>query len=512
MLRRWPAANGNNMKEKFNQKFKNNSDLILTVALAIGILAVINFFSYNFFLRRDLTAAGLYSISPATKQVIRNLPDVVQVKVYFSRDLPSQFLPVRQSLTDLLDEYQSYSHNFKVEYIDPKDGAEAEAVGIPKLQFNDVRQDKLEVVNGYMGLVINYHDKSEVIPAVQDIANFEYELTSRIKKITGSLPAVGLVSGHGSPDPSYQLAAARQELSKLYPIETVSADKIPDQIKTLLIIAPKDNFSDAELKSLDKFLIKGNSLVVFVDGVSVGQDLQAAPNKTNLIDQLAKYGVKVNRNLVLDTSAGLASFSQGLVTFSLAYPYWPKIVNKNFDQTSPLVSGLDGVVLPWASSLEVDQKQLAPDAQVTYLAKSSRQAWLSDNSFPLNPSQRFTPGAFNQYNLALVLAGKITSAYSAETTDRGRLYVVGDGDFIQDNFWRGNPVNLVLAQNLLDGASLDAGLVGIRTKNVGNHSLDTAGVNKELVRYLNIFGLTAVVLIFGLVRYYLRKKTKMIEI
>ena len=502
------------MKNKLNQKFKNNSDLILTIALALGILILINFFSYNFFIRRDLTASGLYSISPATKQTIKNLPDVVNVKVYFSRDLPSQFLPIRQSLTDLLDEYRGYSKNFKVQYLDPKDGAEAEAAGIPKLQFNDLRTDKLEVVNGYMGLVINYRDKSEVIPAVQNVANFEYELTSRLKKLTGDLPTVGFVSGHGSPDFNNSLAGVQQEIAKLYPTEAVVANKIPDKVKTLVIVAPKENFSDDELKSLDKFLMQGNSIIVLVDGIGIGENLQPVENKSNLIDWLAKYGVKVNRNLVADTSAGIASFSQGIVTFSVAYPYWPKLVNNNFDQTNPLVSGLDGVVLPWASSLDIDQSKLAPGEQITPLAKSSSEAWLSQGSFQLNPSQQFVrPAKTDQYNLALVASGKIKSAYSDATTEQGRLYVVGDGDFIQDNFWRGNPSNLVLAQNLIDGASLGSDLVSIRTKQAGSRSLaNISDVNKQIYRYLNIFGITVLVLGYGLVRYFLRKKTKTIEI
>ena len=500
--------------KNINKKLKNNRDLILTIFLAFGILAVVNFFSYNFFLRHDLTASGLYSISPATKKIIKNLPDVVNVKVYFSSDLPSQFVPLRQSLTDTLDEYQGYSKKFKVQYIDPRDGKEAEAAGIPKLQFNDWRQDKVEVVNGYMGLVISYHGKSEVIPAIQNTENFEYELSSRIKKITGDLPTVGFVSGHGSSDLNNQLPAFKEELSKLYPVEAVDAKKIPDNVKTLVIVGPKENFTEDELKNLDKFLMKGGSIVAFVDGITIGQNLQPVENKINIIDWLAKYGIKINHNLVADASAGMASFNQGLVTFNMAYPYWPKITNNNFDQSNSLMSGLDGVILPWASSLDVDQSKLADGAKINYLAKSSKQAWLSEGSFQLNPSEKMMmPAKTDQYNLALAMSGKIKSAYSDETTDKGRLFVIGDGDFIQDSFWQSNPNNLTLAQNLIDGASLDADLVSIRAKKSDSRSLqETSAVNKEIMRYLNVFGLTVAVLAFGLIRYFLRKKTKTIEI
>lgn len=495
------------------RKFKNNSDLIFNVCLVLVIFIFLNFFSYNFFVRYDLTGARLYSISPATKQILKDLPDPVNVKVYFSDNLPSQFLPVRQALTDVLDEYRGYAKNFQVQYIDPKDGVEAEAAGIPKLQFNDIRQDKLEVVNGYMGLVIGYRNKQEVIPVAQNVANFEYELTSRLKKLIGDLPTVGFVSDQNASDFSNDFSLARQEISKLYKVETVSLSNIPEAVETLVIVGSSGNFNDSELQALDDFLMRGGAVIALVDGMTVGPDLRSADNQGNILAWLNLYGIKVNNDLVADASAGLASFNQGVVTFSLAYPYWPLILNKNFAADNPLVAGLDGVVLPWASSLDVARERMAEEAQVDVLAKSSQQAWRLSGSFDLSPNQPFAPNQpAGQYDLAILLSGTIKSPYDGRSTDQGRLFVVGDSDFVQDNFWRGNPANLVFLHNLIDGASLGADLIHIRAKQIDNRSLDTAGVNTDVWRYLNIFGLTFVTVVCGLVRYYFRKKTKEIEI
>jgi gliding-associated putative ABC transporter substrate-binding component GldG len=503
------------MKFTLNKQFTNRRDLLIAVALIIGILAAANWLSYHFFLRQDLTAGGLYSISPATKRIVKNLPDVVNVKVYFSKNLPSQFIPVRQQLVDILSDYHSYSSNFKVEYLDPKDGQEAEAAGIPKLQFNDYGQDKLEVVAGYMGLVINYRDKSEVMPVVQDTANFEYDLSSRIKKLISPLPAIGFVTGHGSAELSGQMPRAGQELAKTYNIRSLNLNsQIPDDIKILVLASPKENFADGELKKIDEFLLKGNSLIFLVDGVNVDQEMQASANKINVLDFLAKYGIKVNNNLVLDASAGVVSFSQGIVSFALPYPYWPRLVNKNFDQNNPLVAGLEGVVLPWVSSIDIDQSKIDPSAKISYLAKSSQQALVEDKDWNLQPNQPFNLAkSAKQYNLAVSISGKIKSAYGDQTTEQGRIFAVGDGDFMQDSFLGGNGVNLVFLQNIFDGAGLDSDLAGIRSKRLTSRSLnDMPQSAKDGWRYLNVFGVTVVVLIFGLLRYWLRKKTKTIEI
>jgi len=228
---------------------------------------------------------------------------------------------------------------------------------------------------------------------------------------------------------------------------------------------------------------------------------------------LAKYGVKVSKNLVLDPVSGVASFSQGPVTFNVNYPFWPRILNKNFDQNNPLVSGLDGVILPWVSNVTVDESRLDQETTVSYLADSSRDAWLATGSYRLEPDQQLTPvGERGRRHLAVALSGKLKSIYSEASTDQGRLLVVGDADFVQDNFWRGNQVNLVFFQNLLDGVSQDLSLTGIRTKQAADRHLGEQPERlKEILRYGNIFGVTAVVLISGLLRYYFRRKTKNIE-
>lgn len=503
------------MKFRLNKQFTSLRDLLIATLLVVGILIAFNWLSYHFFFRQDLTAGGLYSVSPATKKIVKNLPDVVTVKVYFSKNLPSQFLPVRQQLVDILSDYHSYSSNFKVEYIDPKDGAEAEAAGIPKLQFNDYGQDKLEVVAGYMGLVINYHDKSEVMPVVQDTANFEYDLSSRLKKLTTPMPAIGFVTGHGSAELSGQLAKASQELAKTYDLRSLNLnDKIPDDIKTLVLASPKENLAEGELKKIDEFLMTGNSVIFLLDGVNADQNMSVKVNKINVLDFVAKYGIKVNNNLVLDNSAGVVSFSQGIISFSIPYPYWPRIANANFDQNNPLVARLDGVILPWASSIDVDQSKIDSSAKVSYLAKSSSQALVEDKDWNLQPNRPYNLSTANkQYNLAVSVSGKIKSAYTDASTDQGRIFVVGDGDFIQDSYTNGGGVNLVFLQNIFDGAGLDSDLASIRSKRVVSRSLtDMPQSTKDWLRYLNVFGVTVAVVIFGLVRYWLRKKTKTIEI
>src|SRR3990167_6126358 len=98
------------MKHYLNQ-FKKQYNLGTQIVIVVMIILVLNFLSYQIFTRFDITENKIYSISKVSKETIKNLDDAVNIKVYFSEDLPSQYLPVRQEVKDILAEYQNYANN-----------------------------------------------------------------------------------------------------------------------------------------------------------------------------------------------------------------------------------------------------------------------------------------------------------------------------------------------------------------------------------------------------------------
>jgi len=193
------------------------------------------------------------------------------------------------------------------------------------------------------------------------------------------------------------------------------------------------------------------------------------------------------------------------------YPYWPKVIKSGFDQNNPAVSRLEGLVLPWASSVEVapdKTKELA----VSYLAVTSDRALAAADNFRLDPQAPISDGVKGKFNLAVSLAGKFSSAFNNVNSGAGRLILAGDSDFIRDNFLRNNPDNLLFFQNLVDSLSLGNDLIVIRSKGVTERPLkEISEPVKAAVRYGNIFGLTALVMLFGLIRYFLRRRMRFVD-
>ncbi|MDD5528090.1 MAG: GldG family protein [Patescibacteria group bacterium] len=507
-------------------KLSRRGDNYITVAIIIGLLLVVNFIFSQIHFRADLTANGDYSLSDVSKKTAANLDDVVNIKAYFSKNLPAQYLNLQQDVSDMLAEYANYSNGkIKVQMIDPAsltDAAnELAAKGIPTLQFNVLRNDSYQVVNGYLGILIQFGDKTEVIPVVSDTSNLEYQITSDLKKLTGkSLPVIGLVTSNKTVPTTGNvnngdtlMTQAYAKLTALYQVKNLdlSKDKITDDITTLMIVGPKDKFTDDELKKIDAFVMKGKSLILLADGVNVAKGLGATKNDLNLDKLLSAYGLKINNNLITDTSNGRASFSSNggayTMTYMINYPLWPKVLPNNMDKSNVIVANLQSIIFPWISSIDVTPKD---GENIVYLAKTTGEARAQTDNFVLDPQAVGNAGGTaGQFNLAVYVSGKLTSAFGAGSTDKARLAVIGDSDFATDMFTGNGSDNMIFFQNLVDGLSLDSGLINIRAKTATERPITLPDNNaKTAIRYLNIFGVTVIVLVVGLLRYFLRRRSK----
>ncbi len=501
--------------KKIIQSLTQKSEKTVTIIIVLAIFITVNFLSYQAFIRTDLTQGKIYSISNVSKKTVEELDDIVKIKLYFSKNLPNQYIITKQRVNDILSEYVTYSNgNIQIEHIDPKEMSEDSRrslaiMGIPTLQFNVMKNDTYQVMQGYMGVVVQYGDKYETIPVVDQINDFEYKITMDIKKVVNSsLPSVGLITNHDVLIKDNGLESAYKKLSEVYKVKEIdlASDDIPTDIKTLILPGPKEEISEEEFKKLDSFLVAGNSLMILVDGVNIEEGLVATKNETKVKEFLKKYGVILNNDIVMDESSGRVSFTSGFMQFFTNYPAWVKVIKDDFNQNNSAVSELESATFPWVSSLEIADN-INEEEKVTYLAKTTKKAWRQTENFKLDPNKQKKSGS-DQYTLAFLVTGKFKSAYGEETGN-GKLLVVGDSDFINDKFIKRNNSNLVFFQNLVDYITLGDDLIKIRSKGVTDRSIKEIDAStKQKLKYGNIFGLTIIVILIGVTRYYLRRRKK----
>ena len=86
----------------------------------VFFLILINVLASLVFFRFDLTSDKRHSLSETSKELLKNLDDIVYVKVYLEGDFPAGFTRLKNATYDLLNEFRSYFY-IEYEFIDPSD-------------------------------------------------------------------------------------------------------------------------------------------------------------------------------------------------------------------------------------------------------------------------------------------------------------------------------------------------------------------------------------------------------
>ncbi|OGY43003.1 MAG: hypothetical protein A2Y67_03385 [Candidatus Buchananbacteria bacterium RBG_13_39_9] len=534
------------MKNILNRKNIFNTQSLTLLLIIIAILLVANFISANHFGRLDLTADKQYSISKTTKDTLKKLDDLLTIKVYFSQTLPPDLTQTAQYIKDVLSEYKAYSHKVNVEIIDPaKDEttkSEVESLGIPEIEMQIMEKDQFKVQKGYLGIAIFFGSKKEIIPIVQDVANIEYELTSAIKRLTSeNLKNIGFLTGHDEHDiyeiPSYagmqtspsDYTLIKKELDKNYNVTTIdisSGQKI-ENIDTLIVAGPQKALSDREFYEIDQFLMRGGQAIFLLDQVTIAGNLQTEINVTGLDKLLSNYGIQVNSNLVMDISNETVGFSSGYMQFYLPYPFWPKLIKDNFAKDNPIMARLQTISLPWSSSLNSLDKE---GVTTTVLATTTYSGSTVSQPFNLDPQQQYNPTERKKVPMIILAKGQFKSAYAGQkapeinsensenvsadkTIDQAekeiQIIAVGDSDFINDDNLKRFPDNAVFFQNAVDYLTMGSDLISIRAKTLQDRPLNQPSETKKTwIKIINLIMIPLLVIVFGVFRFYQRKKNK----
>nr|WP_319491221.1 Gldg family protein [uncultured Desulfobacter sp.] len=166
------------------------------------VIVLLNVAGLTLFFRFDLTANRIYSLSDASKQAVSTLSEPLNIKVFFSKNLPAPHNNTERYLRDLLTEYAAQAgryFNFTFYNVsqetDMGDQANqnremARDYGISPVQIRVMENDELKFKNAYMGLVILHGDLIEKIPAITSTDGLEYQLTSAIRKLNNKVSAL----------------------------------------------------------------------------------------------------------------------------------------------------------------------------------------------------------------------------------------------------------------------------------------------------------------------------------
>ena len=467
----------------------------LFLGLFLAILVVVNIMADKYYLRLDLTEDSRYTLSDATKSILRNLDKPVTVKAYFSKDLPTVLESSRRELSDLLTEYARRSNgNVVFEFFDPSSDPKLEQKaikeGIKPVVVSIREKDEAVQKQVMMGLVIYYGDKKEVLPMVQPEAPTEYLLTTIIKKLAvAHKPVIGLVQGHGEPSTS-SMGQVMASLGVMYAIETVQITDSTrlSKYETVILLNPSDTVQATDLAMLDGYLAAGGDLLVAYNNVTLENAANGEPMgqtvTCGVTEWLKTKGIVVEDAFVIDDNSSYISVpvKQGRYTLNtqVKFPYMPIITSF---EDHPATSGLDAVVMQFASPI-----RFVGDSAIQYtpLAKTSKMSGVQKAPLFFDVHRRWESTDYKKPEqvVAALFEGKLAGG------NRARLIVITDGDFPVNGEGqrqqRIQPDNVNLLVNAVDWLSDDTGLIELRTQGVVARLLDPIDdKTKAMYKWIN---------------------------
>ena len=339
------------MKEN-RKNIRRNSFIQLAIGLAIILL--VNLLGAFAFYRIDLTAEKRYTLAPSTRKMLKELDDIVYFKVYLEGEFPAGFKRLSNETREMLNQFRAYSDNIEFEFIDPtsgKDKKELEALysqlaqsGLNPTELQVREDDGMTTKIIIPGAIVSYKGKEMPLDLLltqvgrppaevlnNSVQGLEFGFCNVIRKLTlKQKPKIAFIEGHGELTPEYT-ASIQEALAEFYDVERVRIDGqlsaltkrtqrgkdstdfiFKNKYQAIIIAKPDSAFAKNERDKfiIDQFIMHGGKALWLVDPVYAEMDsLQmqdktiALTNELNLDDMFFNYGVRFNRNLVVDMNS-----------------------------------------------------------------------------------------------------------------------------------------------------------------------------------------------------------------
>ncbi|MBE9469520.1 MAG: gliding motility-associated ABC transporter substrate-binding protein GldG [Bacteroidetes bacterium] len=559
---------------------------IIQLLLILIIIVLVNYIFSFVLLRVDLTSEKRYSISEPTQEILKNLKDVVYFKVYLNGDLPSGFKQLEKSTKEMLDEFRAYSKsNIEYEFVNPSESNDKKTrneiykqlyekgltpTNLSYKEENGTNSQKII----FPGLIVSYRGEELAVNILNNnigaspeqnlngsTQELEYKLSNSINKITTiTKPAIAFIEGQGELNENNVLDITNS-LKEYYNVKRVRINNqlssLRDSLKhnkfSLIIIAKPDSaFNEKDKFIIDQFIMNGGKVLWLLDVIKTDIDSLAYSNSTialanniNLDDQLFKYGVRINPNLIEDIQCAIIPINTALIGAQPKFTptpwlFFPLISPST---TNPITRNLNLIKTAFVSSIDTVGNN--PFVRKTILLSSSiytkvinAPARISLDMVDEEPDQR----QFNKKNVpvAVLLEGQFESIFKnrivpdiAQSKDIAfkdksydtKMIVIADGDIIKnqirhngkkvipyplgyDRYTRQTFGNKEFILNAIDYLTGNSALMQVRSREIRLRLLDKTKINNQRLKWqiINTILPIFVIIIFGILAILYRKR------
>jgi len=392
--------------------------------LVMGVLVVLYLLVNQNQARLDLTAQGLYRLSPETTTILKSLTNDLKI-ICFRPDAASG--PAIEYQENLLKTYQAKSKHISLQFVDP--------IKNPVLASEYKITEEISTIFELAG--------NKVAVSIRDIMdqdaqsgrmNYRGEeaFTSAIKSLLDSdVRKAYVLAGHGEISPtgtSYQgysdfFTALSHDLIEWKTLDLTKFVEIPQHTSLLIIGRPTHTFSVSELDTIKDYIDRGGNLLVFVEHDS--------PYLMN--DILKEFGIWFEPNIVIEEEnyipqLGNAVFSPRLIPHPITDP----LIQRKLPVVVGAAMGLVSTRETNTGSVSLSITPLLLSSRTSYAERSLES--IKTRKFRKDPEdwQGPLPLGFavvrQKHQVFRTLDGTITN------TVESRLVVFGDADMANNAY------------------------------------------------------------------------------
>ena len=573
-----------------NERKNLKKNQLISFGITLTIIIVVNIIASFVYTRFDLTSEKRYTLSDTSKEILRNLDDYVYFRVYLEGEFPAGFKKLRKETKEMLDEFRAYSKFVDYEFINPSESNDAaERNETYKLLYQSGLNPTELAIKTKAGTqqimiwpcaLVSYQEKEKPLDLLDtglgesssqalnnSAQNLEYKLISAIKELSQEKKSnIAFIEGHGELDEN-EVYDITRTLQKKYNVKRVTLDEqitalnsrtetkdssivINSNYDAIIIAKPTKPFSEKDKFIIDQYVMHGGKVLWLIDPVSATMDSLQTSESTignaldiNLDDMFFKYGLRLNKNLLLDLNSAKIALRTGQIggQAQIEYFNWYYFPLLNAGSDNSIVKNINPIKADFVSSIDPvisdsDVQKIPLLKTSNYTNISAAPAYITLGMLRQVPDQRM----FSQksQNVAYLLKGEFESLYSNRMTSEiveskeigfktsskpTSMIVVADGDLIRNQFHipKGYPLPLGFDQYtqitygnkdfienavsyLVDGE----GLIEVRNRELKIRLLDANKVNKDALvwQIVNVLLPSVVVIIFGFVLAIIRKR------
>ena len=232
--------------------------------------------------RADASAERLHTLSQESIDLVKSIPaeKPVMIQVYYSPEVPKQFVEIKADVLGLLKEYQARSGGkirlnlVPTELYSPQAHEAEKRFAIePRRVFSDdlAKQSSSEI---FLGVAFTSGVEEVVIPFFDAGLPVEYEITRSIRVVSKSnRKKLGIVTTDAKLMGGFDMRSFNQtpewsivtELKKQYDVSSVSPDAPISSDINVILVAQPSSLTQKQIDNLTDYIKKGGGALLFLD-------------------------------------------------------------------------------------------------------------------------------------------------------------------------------------------------------------------------------------------------------